>query len=74
MICEKGLGVSNDCLPANQSAFPHNLRKNRKYCARSRSFFDLRVPEKLRFGQQQLIYARFSLLRIEPVPLRTVLC
>ena len=31
MICEKGLGVSNDCLPATQSAFPHNLRKNRKY-------------------------------------------
>jgi hypothetical protein len=34
--------------------------------------FDLRAPENLIFGHQQLIYARFSLSRIEPVPLRTI--
>jgi hypothetical protein len=33
-------------------------------------FFDPRAPEKLRFGRQQPIYARFSLSRIKPVPLR----
>jgi hypothetical protein len=37
-------------------------------------FLDLRAPEKLRFARQQRIFARFSLSRIEPVPLRTVLC
>jgi len=31
-------------------------------------FLELRAPEKLRFGRQRLIYARFSLSRIEPVP------
>ena len=30
--------------------------------------FDLRAPEKLTFSSQQLIYARFSLSRTEPVP------
>ncbi len=28
----------------------------------------MRAPEKLRFGRQRMIYARFSLLRIEPGP------
>jgi len=31
-------------------------------------------PEKLRFGGQILICGRFSLLRTEPVPLRTFVC
>ena len=43
-------------------------RKDRKYRACSRTLSDLRAPEKLRFGRRQLIYARFSLSRIEPVP------
>jgi hypothetical protein len=30
---------------------------------------NLRAPENLSFGQQQMINARFSLWRIEPVPL-----
>jgi hypothetical protein len=30
------------------------------YCACSRIFFDLRAPEKLRFGRQQPIYGRFG--------------
>jgi hypothetical protein len=34
----------------------------------SRISFDLKALEKLRFGCQQLIHARFSLSRIEPVP------
>jgi hypothetical protein len=46
----------------------HSLSENRKYRARSRIFFDLRAPEKLRSGRQPLIYARFSPSRIEPVP------
>jgi hypothetical protein len=39
----------------------------------SRIFCDLRAPEKLRIGSQQLIYGRFSLSRIEPVPFRIAL-
>src|SRR5713101_3675565 len=35
--------------------------------------FDLRAPEKLRFGRLQLIYARFSPSGIEPVPFARVL-
>src|SRR5713101_8847746 len=37
-------------------------------------FLDLRALEKLRFARQQLIFARFSLSRIEPVPLLSVPC
>src|ERR1700692_3230142 len=47
--------------------FPGSLRKDRKYCACSRGF-DLRAPENLCFGEQDLIHARFSLSRTEPVP------
>src|ERR1700687_2142336 len=47
--------------------FPRSLRKDRKYCACSQGF-DLRAPENLCFGEQELIHARFSLSRTEPVP------
>jgi hypothetical protein len=57
-------------LSASQSATSTFSAEKSKYCACSRVFFDLRAPEKLSFGRQQLIYARFSLLRFEPVPLR----
>jgi hypothetical protein len=55
--------------PPPSPRFSRSLRKIRESCARSRIFSDLRAPEKIRFGHQQPIYARFSLLRIEPVPL-----
>src|SRR5208282_5767018 len=54
--------------PPYSPRFPRSLRETRKYCACSRIFFDLRAPEKRRFGRQQLTYARFSLSRTEPVP------
>src|SRR5208282_7853 len=57
-------------LSAAESAILRSLEKNRKYCACSRSLFDLRASENLSFGQQQLIIARFSLSRIEAAPLR----
>jgi len=34
--------------------------------------FDFRARENLRFGRQQLIYARFSLSRTDPVPFAAV--
>jgi hypothetical protein len=54
--------------PPSSPRFPRALQKARKYCARSRIFFCPRAPEKLRFCRHQLIYPRFSLSRIEPVP------
>jgi hypothetical protein len=43
-------------------------RKTRWAIACSRIFFNMRAPEKLSFSRPQVIYARFSLSRIEPVP------
>ena len=59
--------------PPSSPRFPRSLPKTRKYCACSRIFFPKRGPERLGFGRQQLIYARFSLSRIEPVPFRAIL-
>jgi hypothetical protein len=73
MICEKGLGVSNDCLPATQSSiFAFSAGNSKIVRTRARIFFDLRAPERLRFGRQHVTYARFSPSRIEPVPLNTI--
>src|ERR1039457_2555351 len=54
--------------PPNSPQFSRSLRRNRKYCAYSRTLFDLRAPENLSFGRPQVINARFSLSRTEPVP------
>ncbi len=62
------LRVRIDYAPPSSPRFSRSLRINRKYRARSRSLFDLRAPENLRFGRLQLILARFSLSRTEPVP------
>src|SRR5713226_8872507 len=65
---QPGPAVRIHLAPPRSPRFSGSLRKNRKYCACSRSLFDLRAPEKLTFGRQLLIYARFSLSRTEPVP------
>ena len=64
-----GTGSSNSSPSATQSAifaFSEEESKIERIFAR---FLDPRAPEKLRFSRQQLIYARFSRSRTEPVPL-----
>jgi hypothetical protein len=59
--------------PPSSPLLSHSRKKTGESCACSRVFSDLRAPEKLRFGRQHLIYARFSLSSIEPVPFRSYL-
>jgi hypothetical protein len=68
VICERGSGVRMTVSPPPSPRFPRSLRKHRKYRAGSRTFFDLRAPERFRFGPWQRISAGFSRSRIEPVP------
>jgi hypothetical protein len=53
---------------ANQSAIFTFSAENSRIARTLAHFPDLRAPEKIKSGNRQLIYARFSLLRIEPVP------
>jgi len=63
-----GTEGSNPSLSASQSAIFAFSAEKSKYSPRPRLLFDLRAPEKLRFGRQYLTYARFSLSRSEAVP------
>jgi hypothetical protein len=68
MICEKGLGVSNDCLPATQSPISAFSAENSKIVRTFARFLRLGGTREAEIRPQQLINARFSLSRIEPVP------
>jgi hypothetical protein len=50
-------GVRIHPAPPSSPQFSRSLRKTQKYCACPRVFFDLRAPETLKFGRQQLTYA-----------------
>ena len=65
------LRSQGDCAPPFSPRFSGSLRKYRKYRACWRIVFDLRAPERLRFGPRQRILCLFSPSRIEPVPLRS---
>src|ERR1039458_3556788 len=48
-------GVRIPLAPPHSPRFSRSLRKNRKYCARSRRLFDVGAPEKLRLCRQKPI-------------------
>jgi hypothetical protein len=67
----KGLDGSNPPPSANQSTIFAFSAENTKIVRMFAHFLRPEGSEKPRFGRQELIYARFSLWRTEPVPLRT---
>src|SRR5260370_24756517 len=66
--CMSRLSVRIRLAPPTSPRFSRSLQETRKYCACWRIFFELVAPEMPRFGRRQLIYGRFSLSGIEPVP------
>jgi len=64
----KGLGGSNDCLPATQSAIFASPLETQEIKRVLRGFCNVRAPERLLNSLRLLIRSRFSASKIEPVP------
>lgn len=71
LIWERGSGVRIDCLPATQSAIFAFSAENAKIARTVAHFLRPEGTGEAQIRPQQLIYARFSLSRIEAVPFRT---
>ena len=61
-----------DCLPATQSAISTFYKASSKIERKLAHFLRPEGTGEAYFRSQRLIYARFSLSRIEPVPLASI--